>query len=258
MFQDYAYTTFSGWLIASSQDAFVSPPPNSQDRSTCCCSRVCPVQPNTPFLRPSYNAPRPRPPATGYGVPKPRPPAPGYGAPNPRPTYDQIPSRTPKITSYNPRPDYNPKPSYKPIPSYKPDLIPPPPPISPPAPPVGPPIIVGKETGQQAKINDCCDSLLVSASSRGRAISLQVLATYSMMLYNNFIGVKYNPICYHKEMYVELIIFKLMLIYILRVKNLACIGESTLTGIKIIGTCLNIATATTICFTLQMQVGLDG
>lgn len=147
---------------------------NSYDRSTCCCSRVCPVRPNEPpFLRPSYNPPTPQSPSKGYEVPRPRPPSSGYGAPKAKPIYNPTTYRKPKITHFNSRPSYNNKPSYKPLPTYRPDLVPPPLP-SPPAPPVRPSVIVGRDPGKLPTLNECCDSLLVSASSRGSAITLQV------------------------------------------------------------------------------------
>ena len=149
---------------------------------------MCPVRPNEPpFLRPSYRPPAPKAPEKGYGAPKPQPPdsgygAPkgrpidsGYGAPKGRPIYNPIPQRRPSGPDFNPRPSYNPKPSYKPVPTYQPDLVPPPPPIiSPPSPPVGQSVIVSRDSKGIPKTIDCCDSLLVSASSRGIAIALQV------------------------------------------------------------------------------------
>ena len=182
--KDYSYTSFSGWLVASGQTDNSFSDRNSYESGTCCCSRVCPVRPNEPpFLRPSYNAPTPQAPGKGYGAPKPRPPASGYGVPKGRPIYNPIPSRKPKITPYNPRPSYNSKPSYKPVPAYKPDLVPPPPPLpSPPAPPVGPSVIVGREPSKLPRTDRCCDSLLVSASSKGRALTLQVI--YLTIIYN--------------------------------------------------------------------------
>ena len=129
-----------------------------------------------PFLRPSYNPPSSQTPSKGYGAPKPRPPASSYGAPIGRPIYNAIPQRTPKLTHHSSRPNYDPRPSYKPVPTYKPDLIPPPPPApSPPAPPARPSIIVGRAPTELPTINQCCDSLLISARSGGSAIVLQVM-----------------------------------------------------------------------------------
>ena len=170
---DYAYTTFSGWLVASNDQDNSFSNRNIYDSDNCCCSRVCPVRPNEPpFLRPSYSPPAPKRPEKGYGAPKPLPPDSGYGAPKGRPIYNPTPSNG---INFNPRPSYNPKPSYKPVPTYRPDMVPPPPPlISPPSPPVGPSVIVSRDPKNIPKIAECCDSLLVSASSRGRAIELQV------------------------------------------------------------------------------------
>ena len=176
---DYAYTTFSGWLVASGdlRENTFSDRRDSYDRSTsCCCSRVCPVRASDPpFLRPSYNPPSPQTPSKGYGAPKPRPPASSYGAPIGRPIYNAIPQRTPKLTHHSSRPSYNSRPSYKPVPTYKPDLIPPPPPApSPPAPPARPSIIVGRAPTELPTINQCCDSLLISGRAGGSSILLQV------------------------------------------------------------------------------------
>ena len=152
------------------------------------------MRPNEPpFLRPSYlpsapkaptkgyGAPKPQPSDSGYrapkgyGAPKPQPPDSSYGAPKGRPIYNPIPKRRPNGPDFNPRPSYNPKPSYKPAPTYRPDLVPPPPPvIAPPSPPVGTSVIETRDPKNIPRGAKCCDSLLVSASSRGRAIVLQV------------------------------------------------------------------------------------
>ena len=58
---------------------------------------------------------------------------------------------------------------------YRGYRVPPPPPvIAPPSPPVGTSVIETRDPKNIPRGAECCDSLLVSASSRGRAIVLQV------------------------------------------------------------------------------------
>lgn len=180
---DYAYTTFSGWLIQASSG------PNSRefrghhhghghgrgqygvvdfdddfDDGSCCCSRVCPVSPE---IRPPYPAPPP------LAPPPPRQ-QPGLSS---RPSYIITPALT--YESYDPAP---------PALSY----LPPPPPTSSPGHHYVPEAdVVGSRPGQRedreggsgggAK-DKCCDAILVSSSplsleasgtGRGRADRMQ-------------------------------------------------------------------------------------
>ena len=142
--RDYSYTTFTGYLVEPLSDSGFRPPrrndffPENDDfNRQCCCSRVCPVEPNNPpYSPPSYYPP------SSYQPPPP------YST---RPPF--IVTTTQGLPSY-----------HRPV-ATRPTIAP----IGPPAPPPSPSIIIGRDDGGEK----CCKSILVSANAASASIELQ-------------------------------------------------------------------------------------